>query len=345
MIKRLFVLIFILFSFSFFNILGIRPQLVWQHILFFGGAVGIFFLVRWMGFRFFYEHAWVWYLLFVGLLLFTYIIGFEARGSKRWIDIGFFNFQPSEFFKVFFGLFLAYYLTHYRRELDEPGAIVRILALAAIPTLIIFLQPDLGSALVYMVIFVVSMVLSAVPRRTLLKLAAPLVVLVPVGWLFLKEYQRARLVSFIYPQADALGSGYNVLQAKITAGSGGLLGKGLGFGTQTKLFFLPENHTDFAFASLVEQFGFLGGAVLIVAYILLFILLIRRSIKWGQEHDALGQVRFMYGMSFACALLFQAIVNIGMNLGILPVTGITLPFVSYGGSSLLSLMIGMALLM
>ena len=345
MIKRLFVLIFILFSFSFFNIVGIRQQLVWQHLLFFGVSLGMFFLVRWMGFRFFYEHTWVWYVLFVGLLLFTYIIGFEARGSKRWIDIGFFNFQPSEFFKVFYGLFLASFFTHYRRSLDEPATIVRVIALAAIPTLIIFLQPDLGSALVYMVIFVVSMFLSAVPRRILFRLASAVLVLLPLGWFFLKEYQRARLVSFIYPQADALGSGYNVLQAKITAGSGGFFGKGLGFGTQTKLFFLPENHTDFAFASLVEQFGFIGGAVLIVAYILLFILLIRRSLKWGQERDAMAQVRFMYGMSFACALLFQAIVNIGMNLGILPVTGITLPFVSYGGSSLLSLMVGMALLM
>lgn len=345
MLKRLFVLISILFSFSFFNLLGIRPQLLFQHSFFFLLSIAAFFIVRRMGFRFFYEHARVWYIVFMALLLVTYLIGFEARGSKRWIDFGFYNFQPSEFFRVFFALFFAQFMSVNKRVLDEPLVVFCALLYAALPMIIIFFQPDLGSALVYIVIFVSILYMSHTPRKQLLRLASPLVILLPTAWFLLKEYQRARLVSFLYPAADALGSGYNVLQAKITAGSGGFFGKGLGFGTQTKLFFLPENHTDFAFASLIEQFGFVGGGVIIVAYILLFILLIRRAVKWERERDSLSGARFLYAVGFTCALAFQAIVNIGMNLGIMPVTGITLPFISYGGSSLLSLMVGIGLLM
>lgn len=343
--KRLLVLVTLLFSFSFFNILGIRPQLLPQHTIFFLFSVTAFFLVRRAGFRFFYDNTHVWYAIFIVLLIVTYIIGFEARGSRRWIDFGLFNFQPSEFFKVFYALYFAKFLTENARVLDEWPVIIKTTVFAAVPAVIIFLQPDLGSALVYLVMFTTLILMSATPRRLIWRMYAPSALIAPLGWFFLKDYQRARLVSFMDPAADMLGSGYNVLQAKITAGSGGIFGKGLGYGTQTKLFFLPENHTDFAYASLVEQFGFIGGAIVICVYVFLFIHLLRRALEWRQSTDKIGQTKALYAIAFVAAISFQAVVNIGMNLGIFPVTGITLPFISYGGSSFLSLFVGLALLL
>ena len=343
--KRLLVLVTLLFSVSFFNILGIRPQLLPQHFIFFFLSLAAFFLVRRAGFRFFYENTHVWYAVFIGLLVVTYVIGFEARGSRRWIDFGLFNFQPSEFFKVFYALYFAKFLTDNARILDEWPVIIKMTLFAAIPVVIVFLQPDLGSSLVYLVMFTTLILLSATPRRLIWRMYAPAALLAPLGWFFLKDYQRARLVSFMDPAADMLGSGYNVLQAKITAGSGGFFGKGLGYGTQTKLFFLPENHTDFAYASLVEQFGFIGGAIIICVYALLFIHLLRRALEWGRATDKVAHTKSLFGIAFVAAIAFQAVINIGMNLGIFPVTGITLPFISYGGSSFLSLFVGLALLL
>ncbi len=336
---------FLLVIISTFNLLGIKPELVSNHLIFFGLALAAYFIVKKVGFSLLSQHSVLFYILFVGLLVITFVVGLEARGSRRWIDIGFFNFQPSEFFKVFFTLTIATYFGAYDRQTSEdPLIYLRALGLLFVPAIIILRQPDLGTSLVYVATFFAIVAVSRVPRKSIVYTALLGLVAAPVMWLFLKQYQRLRLISFLDPSIDHLGSGYNVLQAVITTGSGKFFGKGLGYGTQTKLYFLPENHTDFAFSSLVEQFGFVGGAGLLIVYAGCLLLLFRHIKTHMHKHDPLSRVRFFYCVGFMASFAFQIVVNIGMNMGIMPVTGITLPFISYGGSSLMSLMVAIALL-
>jgi len=336
---------FLLFAISGFSLFGIRSDLLINHLIFFAFAVGAFVAVRKTGFRLIMDHSKLFYLIFILLLAVTFIIGLDAKGSKRWIDIGFFNLQPSEFFKIFFTMTIATYFAHYDRiASEEPIVYLRALGLLFVPAIIILRQPDLGTTLVYFVIFFSIVLVSRVSRRLLLYTLGLSLAAAPLLWLSLKQYQQNRLISFIDPSVDSLGSGYNVLQAVITTGSGQFLGKGLGFGTQTKLFFLPENHTDFAFSSLVEQFGFMGGFIVLLIYAAFMIAVIRRIFSYMDKTDELNRTHFFYSVGFGAAFLFQVLVNIGMNMGVMPVTGITLPFVSYGGSSLVSLFMAIALL-
>jgi rod shape determining protein RodA len=335
----------LLFVIGSFNIFGIRSPLLVNHLIFFGMAIVAFVAMRKIGFRLIEQHSKLFYVIFVVLLAVTFLVGLEARGSRRWIDIGFFNFQPSEFFKVFFTMAVAAYFSAYDRVTSEDLTVyMRALAILFVPALIILRQPDLGTTLVYIVVFFSIALVSRVSRRALSYTFILGAAAAPVLWIFLKDYQRNRLISFIDPSVDSLGSGYNVLQAVITTGSGQFLGKGLGFGTQTKLFFLPENHTDFAFSSLVEQFGFVGGATVLCIYGVLVYVVMKRIFALQQKTDPLSRTKFFYCVGFVASFVFQIVVNVGMNMGIMPVTGVTLPFVSYGGSSLMSLMMALALL-
>jgi rod shape determining protein RodA len=169
-------------------------------------------------------------------------------------------------------------------------------------------------------------------------------VLAPIGWLFLHSYQKARILSFLNPHIDTQGTAYNMIQAVITIGSGKFMGRGMGLSTQSRLYFLPENTTDFAFASLVEQFGFVGGIVVIAMYAALIYFIIRRAAKYFHSQDKEGRANFLYTIGILSYLLFQIFVNIGMNMGLLPIAGVALPFVSYGGSAVLALLIGLALI-
>lgn len=334
----------ILFLFSAFNLLGIKPELLPIQLLFFGISIGAYILIRRIGLTFFRQNAKLFYWIFVALLIITYIIGFEARGSKRWIDLYFFNFQPSEFFKIFFVMFFADYFSSKRRDSDEMSVFFKSLGYFALPAFIIFKQPDLGSALVYTAIYFSLLFFSYVPKKTILSFFGLMALVLPFGWFFLKQYQKDRILSFINPHVDSSGTGYNMLQAVITTGSGKFFGRGLGHGTQTKLSFLPENHTDFAFSSLVEQFGFVGGFLVIASYFAIIYILVRRIADSLSRQDKNDYFVSLMLIGFLVYFAFQLLVNISMNLGIFPVTGITLPFISYGGSSLLGLMISLALL-
>lgn len=335
---------FFLYLFGLFNIFGIKQDLYIKHIVFFGIGIVVFLICRRIGLQFFRVNAKPFYWLFIILLCLTYIIGLEAKGSKRWIDLYFFNFQASEFLKFFFIVFFAERFAYNRKDTHTFSFFMANLMYFLIPAFIIFKQPDLGSVMVYVFIFVSMILFTETPKRYFLFVGVLIVLFLPVAWFVLHDYQRNRILSFMNPHLDKQGTAYNMTQAIITIGSGNFLGRGLGLGTQSHLFFLPENHTDFAFASLVEQFGFLGGSVVIILYAIIAFVLIKRIITYFYQRDLSGRFNFFVTVGFFSFLIVQIFVNIGMNLGLLPIAGITLPLISYGGSSLITMAIGLALL-
>jgi rod shape determining protein RodA len=278
------------------------------------------------------------YAAMMGLLVLVELVGAVARGSRRWIDIGAFRFQPSEFGKLLFVLFIAAFLADRVRRVDELRTPVLAVMLAAPPVLLVFMQPDLGSALVYLAalgacLFVAGvrwLHLGVMAALAVLSLVALLWILPASGIQVLKPYQTKRITGFTNPDEDPQGSTYNQRQSLTAVGAGGFSGLGVVGATQTRLDYLPEHATDFAFASLSEQRGFLGAAVLL----LLYLLVVWRGLRIVTvARDAFSAIAAA-GIVFA--LLFQVFVNVGMATGIAPVTGITLPFVSVGGSSLVA---------
>ncbi len=335
---------FLLYLFGLLNMFGIKQDLTVKHAAFFVIGVVIFFICRYIGLQFFRINISFFYWLFIILLCITYIIGFEAKGSRRWIDLYFFNFQASEFLKFFFILFFAERFSQLKKNIASFSFFMANLMYFLIPAFIIFKQPDLGSVMVYVFVFFTMLLFTNTPKRYFFFIGFILLLLLPVGWMVLHDYQRNRILSFMNPHIDKQGTAYNMTQAIITIGSGNFLGRGLGLGTQSHLFFLPENHTDFAFASLVEQFGFLGGAVVIILYAIMCFVLLKRIITYFYQRDQQSQFKFYVTLGFFAFLIVQIFINMGMNLGLLPIAGITLPLISYGGSSLITMAIGLALL-
>lgn len=335
---------FLVYIFGLFNLLGINPvyfknQLIWGII-----SIGIYLLVKKVGIHFFRLNSKFFYWIFLGILIITFVIGMEAKGSKRWIDLYFFSFQGSEFFKFFFMIFLADYFTRNKKFLHDLSFFIKSLIYFLIPTFIIFKQPDLGSAIIYVMIFFSMALFSGIPKKNILKTLMIFMLVIPVGWIFLKGYQKERIISFLNPNVDQSGMAYNMIQAIVTIGSGMFSGKGLGAGTQSGLSFLPESHTDFAFSSLVEQFGFVGGFAVIVLYLIITVIIIRKILTWYYQRNEDGKFKFLLSIGFFSYFIIQVFVNIGMNLGIMPITGITLPLISYGGSSLITWVMLIALM-
>jgi rod shape determining protein RodA len=286
------------------------------------------------------------YLSTLLVFLIVFLKGEVARGSRRWIDVGFFRFQPSEFGKLLVVLALAGFLADRFKRVGETSTVLATVALALPPALLVFVQPDIGSALVYAaalgaVLFVAGTRwphLVALWSIVGLAVAAVLWVLPAAGTDLLKPYQKNRLTGFLNPSQDPRGSTYNVTQSITAVGSGSFQGRGVQGATQTNLQFLPEHATDFAFASLAEQRGFLGAAFLLMLY--LFV--VWRGLKViATARDAFSAIA-AGGIVFA--LLFQVFVNVGMTIGIAPVTGIPLPLVSVGGSSMVANLIGIGIL-
>jgi rod shape determining protein RodA len=281
-----------------------------------------------------------------GVMLLVLLAGTVSRHSKRWLDIGFFRFQPSEFGKLLFVLFLAGFLADRARRLGETRTVAEAIGLGVIPMLLVFLQPDVGTAMVYAaalaaVLFVAGvrwMHLAVLGAGTVLLVLAVLWLLPAAGVHVLKPYQEQRLTHFTHPDSDPAGATYNVSQSINAVGAGGVKGRGEAGATQTNLNFLPEHATDFAFASLAEQRGFVGVSVLL----LLYLLVVWRGLKVvAIARDAFSAIA-AGGIVFA--FLFQIFVNVGMNIGIAPVTGIPLPFVSVGGSALIANLLAIGVL-
>jgi rod shape determining protein RodA len=335
---------FFLSLFGIFNVFGIKHAIMWSQVLYFVIAYGAYFFVRKIGRHFFQINSQVIYWVFVFVLLITFFIGMEVKGSQRWIDFYFYKFQASEFFKIIFILYLSDLLTKKHVRFALLRIFFKSIFYFIIPTFIIFKQPDLGNALVLAIIFLSMLLFSDIPKKYILFLGVVSMLFLPIGWFFLKDYQQYRILSFINPHLDTQGTSYNMIQAVITVGSGMFLGRGLGLGTQSRLFFLPENLTDFAFSSLVEQFGFIGGLIIIILYGVIFWYLITKLITAFYEHSHESKRNFLYVVGLLSYLAFQFFVNIGMNMGMVPIAGIALPFISYGGSSVLALLIGFALI-
>ena len=339
MIAVLFLILFGLFS-----LFGLNQALFFRQLVFVIIGFGVYFGVKTIGRHFFRMNAQLLYWLMAAILIITFIIGIEVKGSRRWLDFYFFNFQVSEPFKIFLILFLAQLLTSKRILENRLAFFTKTFLYFAVPAFIIFKQPDLGNAAVFAFIYLTMILFSDGAKRHALYLLVMSAVAAPIGWLLLKSYQKARLLSFLNPHLDRQGIAYNMIQAVITIGSGKFWGRGLGLSTQSRLYFLPENTTDFAYASLVEQFGFFGGIVVLALYGIVIYTIAKRAIKYANSNDRESQAKFLYCIGFLSYLVLQVFVNMGMNMGILPIAGIALPFISYGGSAVLATLIGFALL-
>ena len=293
------------------------------------------------------RHKWWVYGLMTGSMVFVILVGEAARGSRRWIDLGFFRFQPSEFGKLLFALFLAAFLAERTKRLNEWRTTGMAMGLGLIPILLVFIQPDIGTALVYSAtvagaLFVAGTRwthLAAIGLVAALLVTAVLWFLPAGGIHILKPYQQARLTGFLHPNSDPSGSTFNIIQSKITVGSGQLTGRGVSGSTQTNFNYLPEHATDFAFASYAEQRGFAGGALLLALYLLV----VWRGLRIVTiSRDAFSAIA---AGAIVVAFLFQVFVNVGMTIGLAPITGIPLPFVSVGGSALITNLAAMGVLL
>lgn len=323
----LLIILILLAVFGLLNLFGINKELFTSQFIFL--LVGFVFFTIFNRTNFLIIKNNEKLIFFSGLifLFLSYFFVPEIRGSKRWINLYFFNLQLSEFIKPFYIISLAQALT------DKKGNILSLF-LYLLPMVIIFKQPDLGNAIVYFVIFLAMLFFSRLPLKYFYGLIFLLLISFPLFWHFLADYQKNRLLSFINPKIDAESTSYNLIQSIIAVGSGRIFGRGLGLGTQSRLAFLPENHTDFVFASFVEQFGFFGGLILIILYFFLVWRLMTKALIYRNDNFL---YLFFVGVLFY--FLSHIFINIGMNLGILPITGITLPMLSYGGSSLITIMI------
>lgn len=300
-----------------------------NQLIFLGIALGGFFALAYIDYRVWSKLTRPLYLIMLGLLLLVEFLGKTALGATRWINLGFFQFQPSELAKIVLIIVFAKFFSDHYDRLRDPRQVLLSLGYLILPLGLVLAQPDLGTGLVLVVIWFAMAAASSMPKRYLAALVLVGVLFLPVGIHFLKPYQRSRLETFLEPTANPLGSGYNVVQSTIAVGSGQLLGRGLAAGTQSQLNFLPSQHTDFIFAVLAEKLGFVGGAILLI----LFAALLGRALV--VTYFAQDRFGFFLGVGIVAMLIFHVLINIGMNMGIMPVTGIPLPFVSYGGTSLL----------
>lgn len=266
-------------------------------------------------------------LVVLGCLL---IFGTTVRGTSGWIGFGMFRVQPVEAAKLALIIFMASFISQKRTEFGEFGRIMTTFVLIGFMIFLVAKQPDFGSAMVLVGVWMGMLMVSGISRKMLFNIFIIGIITCLVGWFQLADYQKARINVLIDPNSDAKGSGYNVIQSMIAVGSGGILGKGIGHGSQSQLNFLPEKHTDFIFASISEELGMIGALAVIILFGIIFHR-IRRVAKRSPDN-------FGYLVAVGILLMFflQVLENIGMNMGIMPVTGIPLPFLSYGGSSLIA---------
>ena len=352
-----------------------QKQIIWAIF-----GLLIYFSISLLNFRFLYAVAYIALLVGIFLVVLTYIPAIGKGVSGRWIGFWGLRVQPSEFMKVFLIVGLARLLTDNIKNLSKPKSLILPFVITGVVTLLVLRQPDLGTAMVFPAILFPMLFWSAVPVMTLFLIIAPIISLLsafnlisfvfciglillllwlarkslrfivlmfllnvsvglvtPMMWNNLKPYQQQRILTYVNKQLDPRGSGYQVLQSKVAIGSGGMYGKGLGDGTQTQLKFLPEQHTDFIISLIGEELGFIGVSIVLT----LFFFLLFKIINIASNSKNVFESLVLVGTS--ALLLFQIFINIGMTTGLVPVTGLPLPFISYGGSSLLAMMILMGL--
>ena len=299
-----------------------------------------FIVISFLNINYIYKSAYLFYLIILILLFAVDSFGVTASGSKRWINLFFINLQPSELMKVSLIAFLAryYYKIPSQNINNIKHNFIPFLSFM-IPVFLVILQPDLGTAILIAITGLIVIWLTGFRIKYFLYSSFFFICLIPVGISFLKPYQKSRILTFLNPERDPLGAGYQIIQSKIAVGSGGIFGKGFLQGSQSYLDYLPEKHTDFIFTLFSEEFGFVGSLVLLIIYALI----IYRISKIGSESRNSFAKLFCFG--FSAAFFVYVAVNMSMVLGLLPIVGAPLPIMSYGGSSMLSIMIGLGIVM
>ena len=312
-------------------------QIIWVLL-----SLAVFFVFSFIDFRFLKRTDVIVFLfLFISaILLLLFIVGKVSHGAQSWFEFGGFSFQPADMMKLVLVLILAKYFSRRHVEIRDIKHIFISGFYALVPFILVLLQPDFGSAMIIFLIWLGMVLVSGISKMHLLLVFVSGVAIFSLFWIFIfAPFQKARITNFIHPLADIRGSGYNAFQSTIAVGSGQVFGKGLGFGTQSRLKFLPEYQTDFIFAAFAEEWGFIGSILILVLYALVIWRILLTA--------SLGAFNFEILFCLGIAIFFTShiLINIGMNLGLLPVTGIPLPFMSYGGSHLLTEFAGLGILM
>jgi rod shape determining protein RodA len=302
----------------------------WKQIIWIAIAMGLMWIASSIDYHTLLGQVPLMYGLSIGSLIAVLAVGRLVFGSRRWIRILGFNFQISEFVKLVIILMVARYLSELKSDRVRPRDLLKLGGLVGIPVALVMYQPDLGTGLTYLPILAAGILIAGIRWHYLAAIALVGALALPVGWVFLKDYQRTRLVTFVEHSRDPRGAGYQVIQSKIAVGDGGMWGRGVTRGTQTQLRFLPVPHTDFIFSAFAEEHGFVGVVVVLGLYFLLLMQIVQNA---QMAPDRSG----MYVcMGVATLLLFHLLVNVGMVVGRMPVTGIPLPLMSSGGSNMFS---------
>jgi len=297
-------------------------------------------IISFINIKYWFSIGYLAYLVVVGLLIWTYLFGIQSSGSQRWINLYFINLQPSELMKIFIILCLAKYF--HRMKLENVNSIYTILTsliVILLPMGLVIVQPDLGTSLLIAISGIAVLWFAGINHKYFIYTMIGFLISLPFIISFLKPYQKLRVLTFLNPDRDPLGAGYQIIQSKIAVGSGGIFGKGFLKGTQSYLEFLPEKHTDFIFTLFSEEFGFVGSAFLLLIYAVI----IYRILSIGATSRSYFAKLFCY--SFGGAIFVYIAINMSMVLGLLPIVGSPLPIMSYGGSSMLATMIGFGIVM
>ncbi|MCC7004453.1 rod shape-determining protein RodA [Candidatus Nomurabacteria bacterium] len=314
-----------------------KQQLIWTCISFV-----VFLFISFLDFRFLKKTKFIilLYIFFLVILTMLFVFGSTVKGATSWFDLGSFSFQPVDFVKIVLIIVLAKYFSRRHVEIKDPRHVFVSALYAAIPFFLVFLQPDFGSALIIFIIWFGMTLISGISKKHLATVFLIGMTAFAGLWIFVfEDYQKNRIETFLHPLSDIRGVGYNAYQSTVAVGSGQMFGKGVGYGTQSRLQFLPEFQTDFIFAAFSEEWGFVGSATVILLYVLVIWRILKTAMYGSTNFEVL------FGVGVAVMIMSHTIINIGMNIGLMPVTGITLPFMSYGGSNLLMLFISLGILM
>ena len=300
----------------------------------------VMFIFSQISTNFIFYHSYNIYILIIIILIITEFLGHRVMGAKRWINLGLINIQPSEFIKI--GVILAlsrYFHNCHTNEITRPQFLLFPIILILLPTFLILKQPNLGTAVIIILTAIAMLFLTEIKIKMFFYLGIVSILSIPLIWRFLHDYQKARVLTFLNPESDTLGSGYNIIQSIISIGSGGMFGKGFLKGSQNQLDFLPENHTDFIFGLIAEEGGFTICVILLFIYSAIIFILYLMSMQCSSQFYRL------LILGFASLLFFHVFINVAMVSGLLPVVGVPLPFLSYGGSNLIAMTIGMGLVL
>ena len=327
--------------FSMYSITGgIIDYMVKKQLFISIASLLVIFIFSQISTNFIFYHSYNIYILIIIILIVTEFLGHRVMGAKRWINLGLINIQPSEFMKI--GVILAlsrYFHNCHTNEIIRPKFLLFPIILVLLPTFLILKQPNLGTAVIIILTAITMFFLTEIKIKMFFYLGILSILSIPLVWRFLHDYQKTRVLTFLNPESDTLGTGYNIIQSIISIGSGGMFGKGFLKGSQNQLDFLPENHTDFIFGLIAEESGFIICLILLLIYSAIIFILYLMSMQCSSQFYRL------LILGFTSLLFFHVFINVAMVSGLLPVVGVPLPFLSYGGSNLIAMTIGIGLVL